>query len=315
MRGIIRRFAKKIGLFLHKFLTHFGIFVVPVTHYAPNPNLHELGKTRELWARKSQLPGLAIDIDRQMAVLRKFCVPYLPEVADHAVHRQATAMRLGDGYGESNFMATYCVLRTLKPARVIEVGSGVSTYGMLAALKKNWVETGKKCAFTAIEPYPTPGLLNLTEVSLVDAPVQSVPFDVFLSLDANDFLFIDSSHTVRPGGDVNFLILEILPRLRQGVVVQFDDIHLPYDHGPATLTNYYHWSETSLLRAFLIFNPKAEIMFSLGMLLCERLASIVELFPDFTPREITEQGLYPDRYKPFDPMPGDLPAAMFIRVL
>jgi len=63
-------------------------------------------------------------------------------------------MKLGAGYGEQNFIATYCVLRTIKPARVIEVGSGVSTYGTLAALKRNEVETDTHATITAIEPFP-----------------------------------------------------------------------------------------------------------------------------------------------------------------
>jgi len=109
--------------------------------------------------------------------------------------------------------------------------------------------------------------------------------DMFLKMEKDDFLFIDSSHTVKPGGDVNFLILEVLPRLKPGVIVQFDDIHLPYDYGPTTLLDYYHWTETSLLRAFLIHNRRAEIIFSLRILYCDRLKALVDLFPEFEPEK------------------------------
>lgn len=139
--------------------------------------------------------------------------------------------------------------------------------------------------------------------------------DLFLELERDDILFIDSSHTVKPGGDVNFLIMEVLPRLRPGVIVHFDDIYLPFDYGPSILKNYYQWSETSLLRAFLIHNEKVEIILSLRMLYYERLQALLNIFPDFEPGEMTQQGLYPDRFGPFDYPPGDRPAAMFIRIL
>lgn len=311
----MRKILKKILFFWHKLFIRLGLYIVPVTYYAPNANILELTRTKHRWAKKSELPGLTIDIDRQLASLQAFCLPYISEVADHAIYSAATAMHLGPGYGEANWIATYCVLRTLKPSRVIEVGSGVSTYGTLAALRRNEAEAMTAAVLTAVEPFPTAELRALAGVSLLEAPVQSVPIDVFLELGRNDLLFIDSSHAVRPGSDVNFLILEVLPRLRPGVIVHFDDITLPYDYGPGTLKNYYHSAETSLLRAFLIHNERAEIVFSLRMLYCERLKALVDLLPDFEPGEMTEQGLYPDRFRPFDVPPGNRPGAIFIRIL
>ena len=315
MRSGIRKQVKRALFCLHKLYTRLGLFIIPATYYSPNANVLELEKTRHLWAKKSELPGLAICIDRQLANLQAFCLPYISEVADHAIYKSAVATHLGPGYGEQNLITTYCVLRTIKPSRVIEVGSGVSTYGTLAALKRNEAETMTPATLTAIEPFPNVQLRSLAGISLIESPVQSVSMGVFLELERNDLLFIDSSHTVKPGGDVNFLVLEVLPRLRPGVIVHFDDIHLPYDHGPATLKNYYHGSETSLLRAFLIHNQRAEIILSLRMLYCERLQALIDAFPDFEPGEITEQGLYPDRFGPFDYPPGDRPGAMFIRIL
>jgi hypothetical protein len=315
MANYSRTLAKRLFFLIHKLGIRLGFYIVPRTYYATNANIIELKRTISQWAKKSQLPGLNIDIDNQLTNLKAYCLPYIRELADHAIFRGATGVYLGPGYGEQNLAATYCVLRTIKPSRVIEVGSGVSTYGNLAALARNQSDTGRPATITAIEPFPTAKLRSLQGVSLVDKPVQSVPIETFLGLEKDDLLFIDSSHTVKPGGDVNFLILEVLPRLKPGVVVHFDDITLPYDYGPTVLKNYYHWSETSLLRAFLIHNNKAEILFSLRMLYCERLEALIDLFPDFEPGEMTPQGLYPDRYKPFEYPPGNRPGAMFIRIL
>ena len=309
-----RKATKEFLFLLYKLGIRLGFYVVPVHYYAPNINMLELENTIDQWAHKSELPGLDIDIDCQLATLRSFLLPYMRELADHALYRAGTGQQIGPGYGEENFSATYCVLRTIKPSRVIEIGSGVSTYGTLAALKRNTAELGTSASLVAIEPFPNKRLRALDGVSLIEAPVQSVPIRIFLELEENDLLFIDSSHMVKSGSDVNFLILEVLPRLKPGVIIHFDDIHLPYDHGPSILTHPIHFSETSMLRAFLINNKHAEILFSLRMLYYERLKALVSLFPDFEPGEVTEQGLYPKRYGIEGPR-GSRPGAMFIRIV
>jgi hypothetical protein len=118
---------------------------------------------------------------------------------------------------------------------------------------------------------------------LIEAPVQTVPFEKFRELAAGDFLFIDSSHAVRPGGDVNYMILEVLPRLAPGVIVHFHDIFLPYDYPRNVLRTYFQWMETSLLRAYLIHNAQARIVFCLSQLHYERQKVMKEVFPEYVP--------------------------------
>lgn len=111
-------------------------------------------------------------------------------------------------------------------------------------------------------------------------------------------MFIDSSHTVKPGGDVNFLILELLPRLQKGVIIHFDDIFFPYDYQRNVLRTFLHWAETSLLRAFLIFNEKAKIVFCLSLLHYDRQDVMKEVFPEYS-HQGDENGLRLKEYKPF----------------
>ena len=81
-------------------------------------------------------------------------------------------------------------------------------------------------------------LLKLNSINLIQSKVQTIPFHKIVNkLSENDILFIDSTHTVRPGSDVNYLILEILPRLNPGVIVHFHDIYLPYDYKRSVLEN------------------------------------------------------------------------------
>ena len=207
------------------------------------------------------------------------------------------------------------MIRHFKPQKVVEVGSGVSTWCMLTALKMNKDETGEDYSITCIEPYPSSRLKALKEIELIQKKVQTVPFErVFDNLNQNDFLFIDSSHTVKPGSDVNYLILEILPRLHAGVIVHFHDIYLPYDYPRSVFQTFFHWMETSLLRAFLIHNDKARIIFCQSQLHYERRDALRELFQEYKP-QLDNNGIRSVKYKPFDsPVDEHFPSSIYIQI-
>jgi hypothetical protein len=106
-------------------------------------------------------------------------------------------------------------------------------------------------------------------------------------LGKNDVLFIDSGHTVRVGGDVNYLIPDILPRLAQGVIIHFHDIGLPYEYPKVYSTNpkfRVFWTEAYLLQAFLCYNNEFEILLALNYLTTEHMASFRSAFPFYRPQ-------------------------------
>ena len=115
---------------------------------------------------------------------------------------------------------THCMIRHFKPRHVIEIGSGRSSRIIAGALQRNAMESHVTAEYTIIDPYPSPeiesGLPGVTR--LVKQRVECQEMALFDRLEANDVLFIDSGHTVRIGGDVNFLILDVLPRLAPGVI-------------------------------------------------------------------------------------------------
>ena len=115
-----------------------------------------------------------------------------------------------------------------------------------------------------IEPYANDYLNSLTaEIQVVKQMVQTVELTFFDQLIANDILFIDSSHIVKTGSDVCHLVLEILPRLRQGVIVHFHDIFLPFEYPRSWLEERrMFWNEQYLVQAFLIHNRRARILFA-----------------------------------------------------
>ena len=297
IRHGLRRLGKAVALLIFKGASRLGIHVLPVHYYSAIPDVRELERTLDIWARKSELPGLKFDVAGQAETVRRICLPFQDEYLGSAAFRLATREGYGPGYGYIEAQALHGVLRHYKPARLIEVGSGVSTFCMLNALEANRAEGYPARHFVSIEPYPSPRLRALASIELVPRKVQEVGLGYFEDLGPGDFLFVDSSHAVKPGSDVNFLVLEVLPRLKPGVVVHFHDIYLPYDYSRDTLRALFFPSETSLLRAFLTNNDHAKLLFCMSHLHYEAPAVLKEVFPEYEP-EPDHRGLTLGRMMP-----------------
>jgi hypothetical protein len=298
---------------VHKSGLKVGLCVIPVHYYSPVPNILELEKTKNIWAKKSEMPGIAIDLDEQIENLRSVCLPYQNEYSGNHIYNAALAEGLGPGFGYIEAQALHGFVRYFKPRIVIEVGSGVSTFCSLKALKMNMAETGENFELTCVEPYPAKSLERLGGITLFRQPVQTLKTDFFDRLGAGDLLFIDSSHTVKTGSDVNFLILEILPRLKPGVFVHFHDIFFPFDYSRSVLNSFFDWSETSLLRAFMINNDKIKIIFCLSHLHYERLDQLRTVFPEYEP-QASDNGMVDSACKPFEHSPLHFAASMFLQI-
>jgi hypothetical protein len=156
----------------------------------------------------------------------------------------------------------FCLLKMIRPRRIVEVGSG---YSSLLMMDVNQRFLDSKVAITCIEPYPRP-FLKLAHASgsiaLIENRMQTVDESVFTTLMDGDVLFIDSSHVSKTGSDVNRLILEILPILTPGVYIHFHDIFLPFDYPQSWVCEHgFSWNEQYMLQAFLTFNPHFSIVY------------------------------------------------------
>ncbi|HEV2432141.1 MAG TPA: class I SAM-dependent methyltransferase [Burkholderiales bacterium] len=134
-----------------------------------------------------------------------------------------------DWFPRLDAAAAYATVRTVKPRRIVEVGSGHSTRFLARAV----VDGGLDTRITAIDPKPRASLAGL-DIEWIATPVQRVA--AFPALGEGDILFIDSSHQLKPGSDVDFLFNAVLPLLPQGVRVHFHDIFLPDDY-----PEYWAW--------------------------------------------------------------------------
>ena len=128
-----------------------------------------------------------------------------------------------DWFPRLDAAAAYAMVRSLKPRRIVEVGSGHSTRFLARAVADGGLDT----RIIAIDPQPRAPIETLP-VEWLRMPVQRVA--AFPALGEDDILFIDSSHQLKPGSDVEFLLQAVLPMLPAGVRVHFHDIFLPDDY-------------------------------------------------------------------------------------
>jgi hypothetical protein len=163
---------------------------------------------------------------------------------------------------------------------MIEIGSGYSTLMARNAICVNkYDEQNYNCQHICIEPYSFFWLENLG-IRVIRKRVEEVDIDFFKNLDKNDILFIDSSHMIRPQGDVLFEYLEILPILKSGVLVHIHDIFSPKDYLDEWVFDHIRlWNEQYLLEAFLTFNKEFKIIASLNHLKHNYLTEISSVCP------------------------------------
>lgn len=164
-------------------------------------------------------------------------------------------------YSDAIFL--YCFLRKYMPKKIVEVGSGFSSAVILDTIDSI---SSIRPEITFIEPNPDRLISLLREedrqqVTLIDRKIQEVSLDIFMSLQSGDFLFIDSSHIVKCGSDLQLLMFEVLPRLKPGVFVHFHDVFYPFDYPSEWLAQGRYWNENYFLRAFLSWNSEWKIRF------------------------------------------------------
>jgi predicted O-methyltransferase YrrM len=249
-----------------RFWERLGAHVVPVHFYEPIPDTRLLEP--KLWESSREMVGVDLRIEEQLERLRRFADRYRQEYESFPLDATGRPHEFFDNNGQ--FASTdaeilHCMVRDYRPRRVIEIGSGFSSLVTAQALLRNADEGGPAGELVCIEPYPNEtlraGFPGLTR--LVGTKVQDVPMAVFEELEANDILFIDSSHVVAIGSDTTREVLDIVPRLKPGVLVHFHDIFSPAEYPRGwVLEEHRFWNEQYLVEAFLSFNDRFEILYA-----------------------------------------------------
>jgi predicted O-methyltransferase YrrM len=255
-----RREAERIGA------APFLDWMPPGHFYSPVPAMSELEqRDRELFSPPwpESVPGVDMNHVGQLEFVEKLKRYHDEYEFPTAKSPDRRYFSKNGSYEVADSLVLHGMIREFQPRRIIEVGSGHSSCMMLDTIEAH---VGHDVQLTLIEPYPelVQSLLEPTDldrVEIIDQGVQQVPIERFLALDADDILFIDSSHVVKTGSDVISELLEILPRLAPGVVIHLHDIFYPFEYGRPLVQQGRAWSEAYLLRGFLAFNHDFEVLF------------------------------------------------------
>jgi len=148
-----------------------------------------------------------------------------------------------------DIIGIYTLLTEYKPKKYIEIGSGNSTKVAYKAKIEQKLET----EIISIDPMPRAEVDDLAN-KVIREPFENIDFNILDELNENDILFVDNSHRILPNSDSMVFYLEILPRLKKGVIVHIHDIYLPYDYPQFMCDRFY--SEQYGLAMYLLANPK-----------------------------------------------------------
>jgi hypothetical protein len=254
-----------------------GVSLVPHQYYEPITIAKDLRRSCD---EPRPLPGVDLRVDAQRALISKFdygdelkAIPYEKQHATAFGYQNAS-------YGVGDAEMLYNMIRHFKPRCVIEIGSGESTLVARMAIRRvGETQDGYKCKHICIEPYENPWLEQI-RVEVVRERIELQPPSLFEQLGENDILFIDSSHVIRPQGDVLFEILEVVPSLARGVLVHIHDIRTPRDYPTHWITDIRRmWDEQYLLEAFLSNNRDFEVVAASNMLAAEYPEEFAEACP------------------------------------
>jgi predicted O-methyltransferase YrrM len=268
-------------------LERVGVHLTPVHYHFPVPDSGRLPD--RLWGPADDPPGVDLQEDRQLELLRTLAAGYGEEYARFP-RRNATGARgfhLENGHFESvDAEILYALIRHGRPRRFLEIGSGYSTLLALQAGALNGA-LGHPLEIVVWDPYPSAALRAGTTrtISVRRVPVQEAPPEAFAALEAGDMLFIDSSHVLSTGSDVHRLFLHVIPRLAPGVLVHVHDVFLPAEYPRYWVKNRLRfWNEQYVLQAFLAFNPSFRVVWASHYMALRHPQALAEAIPSYDRR-------------------------------
>jgi hypothetical protein len=236
----------------------------PGHFHSPIPDMDEVRRDDALLfgPPPASIPGIDMREAEQLALLQQFAKLY-PDIPFGDEPRPGLRYHyLNPAYSFSDAIMLHCMLRTLRPRQLVEVGSGYSSCVTLDT-NQYFLDQGLRTTFIDPNPHLVNSLLraeDLITTTILPNTLQSVDMGVFTALRENDVLFIDSTHVSKIGSDVNRLLFEIFPALAPGVVIHIHDIFYPFEYPKEWVHQGIAWNEAYLMRAFLQYNDRFQVM-------------------------------------------------------
>ena len=288
---LYRRTGSKRLKLSTRILKRIGIFPIRDHYYEPLFNDKHL--TQNL-REPRELPGIDFNELRQLELLKnlRYQIEFTHFVDSNQHKSDASAFKLDNGNfesGDAEFL--FNLIRYIKPNKIVEIGCGTSTKIIQHALMLNEKKQGVTGSHVCIEPYEQPWLEKFPNIRLVRDKVENLDMSLFKELKEGDLLFIDSSHMVRPQGDVLHEYLSIIPSLQKGIYVHVHDIFSPHDYLDQWIKeSVLFWNEQYVLEALLTGNKNLEVVAALNLLKHKYYDELHAICPYLTPE--TEPGSF-----------------------
>jgi hypothetical protein len=241
------------------------VFFPPGHYYSPIPSQREVrARERAIWgAPPRKLRSIELNEERQVALFKEFKKYYKAIPFGDSPKDGLRYYFKNDWFGYGDAVVLYCMIRHVKPKRIIEIGSGFSS---AVILDTNDLFFDGTIGCTFVEPNPE-RLFSLLKDSdrgrhsVIPTQLQNVDLALFTQLSANDILFVDSSHVAKVDSDVNRVFFDILPILGGNVIVHFHDVFYPFEYPKEWVYEGRAWNEDYMLRAFLQYNKAFQVEF------------------------------------------------------
>jgi hypothetical protein len=271
-------------------LARIGYALVPTARYAviprdynsPLPDLERLDK--DFWQTPRPMHGVDLAVDQAIELLSERLAPYVLEFERPADRPDYTFA--SGSYGILDAEILYAMLRWLKPRTIVEFGSGASSHFIQMAARHNAAE-GRPTAHRVFDPHP----FTASPLGPVSGPIvtavraeEVAPEAIAGLLGDGDVLFVDTTHTVKTGGDVDRIFTAIVPLLACGVRVHVHDVFLPYEYPRDWVVRHRRlWAEQYLVHAFLAFNRCFRVSFPTMAVSRAAPEIVTALVPGFSP--------------------------------
>lgn len=264
IKSILNKLPYIKGLYLENVKLKKNSRYEPGHYFSPIISIDEIKeRENEIWKGVSTdgINGIDLRLNSQKKLVSHF-IKFYNEIPFDTHKKEDKRYYFENGlYSYTDAITLYSMIRHLKPKQIIEVGSGFSSSVMLDT---NQSFFNNEINLTFIEPYPERLYKLLKEedkkaTKIIVDFVQNIDVSVFEQLNEGDILFIDSSHVVKTGSDVHFVLFEILPKLKKGVYVHFHDIFYPFEYPKKWVYEGKNWNEDYFLKAFLMYNNEFEI--------------------------------------------------------
>ena len=277
--GVIFKIYKKLGVanlsLTTKALKLIGIFPIRNHYYEPQFIHNNIKFKNQKYIK--------INFNRNYNIIKKLKYNRELEELNLKSRKSKFGFFINNSFFETgDFDFLYQFIRYSKPKKIIEIGCGYSSIIAYEAIIKNFEYHNNLCKMTCIDPGNIDQIRNLDKVKFINKKIEKIKIDIFKNLNRGDLLIVDSTHMIKPDGDVLKIYNEIIPNLKRGVNVMIHDIFIPYEYPKDWLDKHIlFWNEQYLLQAILL-NSKYKILAPLYYLKKNKFKQLKKVCPYLT---------------------------------